>query len=103
MRSSPLLLWYRSGEGWSPCVFPEESDLLLRIVIEDSSLSAINQAVVLRHPQMDHRASEDIRPTKCHILVAFGVWPVMVCPFNQGHTSSGVQVQGHEVEQVLGG
>ena len=38
-----------------------------------------------------------------HILVAFGVWPVMVCPFNQGHTSSGVQVQGHEVEQVLGG
>jgi hypothetical protein len=35
-------------------------------------------------------------------FVAFGVWPVMVCPVNQGHTSSGVQVQGHEAEQVLG-
>jgi|SRR5450631_904971 len=40
---------------------------------------------------------------KRHYFVAFGVWPVTVCPFNHGHTSSGVQVQGHEVEQVLGG
>ena len=35
-------------------------------------------------------------------FVAFGVWPLIVCPVNQGHTSSGVQVQGHEAEQVLG-
>jgi hypothetical protein len=41
--------------------------------------------------------------TRRHMLVAFGVWPARVCPFSQGHTSSGVQVQGHEVEQVLGG
>ena len=38
-----------------------------------------------------------------HHWVAFGVWPLMVCPVSQGHTSSGVQVHGHEAEQVLGG
>ena len=36
-------------------------------------------------------------------FVAFGVWPLMVWPFNQGHTSSGVQVHGHEAEQLFGG
>ena len=36
-------------------------------------------------------------------FVAFGVWPVIVCPVNQGHTSSGVHVHGHDAEQVLGG
>jgi hypothetical protein len=38
-----------------------------------------------------------------HSLVAFGVWPLVGWPFNQGHTSPGVQVQGQEGEQVLGG
>lgn len=38
-----------------------------------------------------------------HSLVAFGVWAFELGSLSQVHTSSAVQVHGHDVEQLLGG